>query len=142
MPDAERFHPMFKHRVDLILSDLQRLGWQPVVASGVRTRAEQVEKVEHGYSRTVDSWHVLGTSQIISAGPTAIQEVHGAAADIVDRRYGWSAPAGNKDFLYWKDLGRIAKKHGCEWGGDWKMRDVAHVQMRIVETAPVRTMAV
>ena len=35
----------------------------------------------------------------------------------------------NKNFQFWKDLGRIAHKHGCGWGGNWKMRDVAHVYL-------------
>jgi hypothetical protein len=34
------------------------------------------------------------------------------------------------------DLGRIAKAKGCAWGGDWKKPDVAHVEMKLIDSAP------
>ena len=73
--------------------------------------------------------HVAGVVHMLPEGRDAFTEFYANAADIADRRYGWSGPAGNKNFQFWKDLGRIAKKHGCGWGGDWKMRDVAHVYL-------------
>ncbi|MEM7295574.1 MAG: M15 family metallopeptidase [Pseudomonadota bacterium] len=50
---------------------------------------------------------------------------------------GWSGPCSSKDNQFWKSLGAIAKKRGLEWGGDWKKRDVAHVQMKMVEARAV-----
>src|SRR5512132_3482491 len=98
MADISHIHPIFKFKLDLILADLKLLGWEPIIASGVRTPAEQAEKVKQGFSQTMHSWHVLGTAQMIPAGRAAIDEVHGSAADVVDRRYGWDGRAQNKDF--------------------------------------------
>ncbi|RMG19279.1 MAG: M15 family peptidase, partial [Planctomycetota bacterium] len=104
----ERFRP----KVVRILQRLQQKGWQPRVASGRRTLAQQREKVRKGYSKTLRSWHLLGR-----------------AADIVDRRWGWNGPAANLDHPFWKDLGEAARLEGLTWGGNWKrFRDVAHVQ--------------
>lgn len=62
-----------------------------------------------------------------------VEVVHGCAADIIDRRWGWDGPCANKNHRFWRDLGAVAKNNGLEWGGDWKKRDVAHVQMKIIE---------
>jgi peptidoglycan L-alanyl-D-glutamate endopeptidase CwlK len=59
--------------------------------------------------------------------------MNGDAADIVDRRWARSGPSANKSHPFWKALGQAAKKHGLEWGGDWAKRDVAHVQMKLIE---------
>jgi peptidoglycan LD-endopeptidase CwlK len=130
-------HPVFRTRVESILRDLTAKGWQPVVASGVRTEAEQAAKVRQGYSQTKRSWHVSSTAQTMSDSGHSYSVVRGAAADIVDKRYGWGGPASDLNFQFWIDLGAAAADYGLEWGGDWaSFRDVAHVQMRFIEDAP------
>jgi hypothetical protein len=125
--DLNRLHPIFRYKLELILRDMAHLGWQPHVYSAVRTTAEQAEKVRLGYSKTMLSDHVTGVVHILPEGRESFTEFYANAADIADRRYGWSGLASNKNFKFWKDLGSIAQKHGCGWGGNWKMRDVAHV---------------
>ncbi|RMG10516.1 MAG: hypothetical protein D6731_17305 [Planctomycetota bacterium] len=104
--------PAFRARVEAVLARLRAKGWQPYVAEGRRTLAQQREKVRRGVSRTLRSRHLLGL-----------------AADIVDRRYGWGGPAANLRFAFWRDLGAAAHAEGLTWGGDWRsFPDVAHVQ--------------
>ncbi len=106
-------HPTLRAKVERVLRRLQAKGWQPYVAEGKRTRAEQAEKVRLGYSRTMNSRHLTGR-----------------AADIVDRRYGWGGRAANQNFQFWRDLGAAARAEGLTWGGDWRsFKDVAHVQL-------------
>jgi len=131
-----RIHPVFKVSLEKIVIDLDGLRWQPYVDNITRSSAEQAEKMKQGYSRTMRSWNVDTTSATLPYGHTSLDVVHGNAADIVDVRYKWGGAAANKDLQFWKDLGRIAKEHGCEWGGDWKMRDVAHIQMLFIESRP------
>lgn len=121
----------FKPIVAEIMKQLMAKGWQPVVAEGRRTVAQQKEKVRLGYSKTMNSYHLTGM-----------------AADIVDRRYGWDIPLSHQ---YWKDQGQIVTDlrksiPNLRWGGDWgqgysrylsyvlgKTRyfvDVAHVELR------------
>jgi len=138
--DFSQFHPLFQMALREIFRDLRALGWQPRVASGLRTPQQQADKVRKGYSKTMRSWHVTSTIGILPVGRDKYDVVRGQAADIVDARYGWDGPAKHRDFAFWKDLGRAAKDNGCDWGGDWKaFPDMAHVQLLFVEEAPHKT---
>ena len=111
-PRLVGLEPRFREVVVSLLQDLEALGWQPRVASGLRTPAQQQVKLARGVSQTLDSMHIRGL-----------------AADIIDRRHGWAGPAAAHNFAFWLDLGRLAKAKGLVWGGDWKhFRDVAHVE--------------
>ncbi|MEY3014686.1 MAG: hypothetical protein RIT45_3421 [Pseudomonadota bacterium] len=112
MRNLDGLEANFRAKVVTILKELAGKGWKPVVAEGLRTRAQQAEKVRLGYSKTMNSAHLLGLG-----------------ADIVDRRYAWGGPAANTEFQFWKDLGLAARAQGLIWGGDWKkFKDVAHVE--------------
>lgn len=132
--DFSGLHPVFVNVLQEILSELGCMGWQPKVVSAMRTSAEQAKKVKEGHSKTMKSWHVPSTAGILAESGSSYSIVSGFAADIVDSRYGWNGPAKNRKFKFWTDLGRIAKAHGCEWGGDWKsFPDVAHIQYLMIE---------
>jgi LysM repeat protein len=110
-PKLAELKPEFKSKVENVLKDLKAKGWQPKIAEGLRTLEQQKEKVQKGYSKTMNSAHLKGYG-----------------ADIIDSRYGWSGPAAKLDYKFWKDLGEAAKKQGLVWGGDWKFVDVGHVE--------------
>lgn len=137
-------HPVFKHKVELILADLQVLGWHPTIVFARRTLEQQRDAIRRGASPTMLSWHVQQTIGLLPSGHASLQVIRGNAVDIVDKRYGWEGKASSKDFQFWKDLGTVAHKHSCQSGGDWKprkgkdgkmhdRRDVAHVQMFFTE---------
>ena len=107
--------PVFEYRLTTILAELRHLGWKPRIYSVRRTEAEQAQKVKEGVSKIMHSWHVDSTRALVSFHGE-VWEVYGNAADIADQRYGWDGLASNTNFQFWKDLGRIAKKYGCEWG--------------------------
>lgn len=107
----EGLKPGFRSKVENILVQLKAMGWQPRVAEGLRTVEQQKEKVLKGYSKTMNSAHLKGYG-----------------ADIIDSRYGWSGPASDLNFAFWKDLGKLAKDQGLVWGGNWKFKDVGHVE--------------
>jgi hypothetical protein len=139
--NLDRLHPVFRQYVEQILSDLRSRGWQPIVASAVRTEAEQADKVKQGYSKTKNSWHVASTAASLWETKNSYSVVHGNAVDIVDKRYGWEGKAANTQFKFWSDLGAAAKARGCVWGGDWKtFKDVAHVEWHYIDS-PARTTA-
>lgn len=127
----ESLESKFKPFVLEILTQLEAKGWQPIVAEGRRTLAQQREKVRLGYSTTMHSYHLTGM-----------------AADIVDKRYNWDIPLSHQ---YWRDQGTIVDliqktNPGLHWGGDWGQGyqryinyllgrtkyfvDVAHVELR------------
>lgn len=138
------FHPAFQCRLDMILGELRSLGCRPKIdPHAFRTSEEEARLVKQGNSKTLKSWHVVSTHALLPHGKTMVDVVYGNAADIVDERYGWGGPAANRQFQFWGDLGRIAKKHGCRWGGDWKrFKDVAHIEFLFIDSAPRSTMTV
>lgn len=101
--------PVFSQKITTVLSCLESKGWAPRVASGLRSAEEQAQKVAQGYSDITNSKH-LG----------------GRAADVIDRRYAWNIP---KSHAFWQDLSTCAKAQGLNWGGDWTIKDVAHVEL-------------
>jgi peptidoglycan L-alanyl-D-glutamate endopeptidase CwlK len=158
--EIRTLHPAFRLAVDRILHGMRAKGWDPIIASGMRTHEQQdalfaqgrrdlghvnslrkraglppisaaanvhtVTKAKGGQSN-----HNL-TQALLAHGRSAVDVVNGFAVDIVDRRCGWDIP--HKEF--WRDLGELAKKNGCAWGGDWRTPDPAHVEMKVVDSAP------
>ncbi len=95
----------FKPVVLEILEQLEAKGYQPFVAEGLRSIEQQREKVNKGYSKTMNSYHLSGM-----------------AADIVDKRWLWNIPLSHP---FWKDLGEITLNlakttPGLRWGGVWQ----------------------
>ena len=109
-------NPRLQAALPYIMETLKSKGWQPTISSGLRTPAEQAEKVRQGYSQTMNSKHLIGK-----------------AVDITDKRYGWDGAASDTNYQFWKDLGAAAKSQGLQWGGDWKnFKDVAHIQTSLL----------
>lgn len=113
-----KLKPEIQQKIRNVLIKLKKLGWQPIVAEGLRTIEEQKNKIKGGFSKVKN--------------PSASLHTQGLAADIVDQRYGWNGPAKDLKFKFWLDLGKIAAEEGLEWGGNWKsFKDVAHVQLTV-----------
>lgn len=132
-------HPVFKMAVDRVLRNLESKGWQPVLVYGTRTKQQQADLHRQGVGAK-RSWHVASREEILaSPNGNSFETIRGSAADIIDRRWAWSGPTADKDHQFWTDLGRAARLAGLEWGGNWSIRDVAHVQMRFIEDRPSTT---
>lgn len=56
---------------------------------------------------------------------------YGLAVDVISEKHGWKPPDG-----WWTRVAAIFKKHGCDWGGDWKMRDLPHFQWGRCKASP------
>jgi hypothetical protein len=111
----DELHPVFRHRVELILADLNKLGWRPKIIFARRTEEQQRDAIRRGASHTMSSGRVESTMGLLPAG-ARLQVIRGNAVDIVDGRYGWEGKAKSKKFQFWKDLGTFAHQHGCQWG--------------------------
>lgn len=157
--EVKSLHPVFRMVVDRILKEMNGKGRDAVIGSGMRSHEEQaalyaqgresLDKVNSlrkqvGFSKISPSEnkgkvtnakpgqsnHNL-TTALFPNGRSSFYVMNGFAVDIVSKRHGWSPHPG-----FWKDLGAIAKKYGCEWGGDWKKPDPAHVQMKLIDGPP------
>jgi peptidoglycan L-alanyl-D-glutamate endopeptidase CwlK len=112
--------PAFRSKVQVVLGLLQKDGFQPSIFYGWRSVAVQQRLYAEGKSKVKFSFH---NSQLPDGTP------YSYAADIVDKRWGWTDAAKTNGF--WTALGSAAKTAGLVWGGDWKgFQDVAHVQGR------------
>ena len=157
--EIHSLHPVFRNAVDHILKDMKAKGHDAVIGSGMRTNEEQDALYAQGRKglKEVNALRVQNKLPPITADENtisvtnarggqsnhnkaeymlaysrgAIDVATGYAVDIVDKRLGWKATS-----KFWTDLGELAEKYGCEWGGNWKKPDVAHVQMKIIEGAP------
>jgi hypothetical protein len=127
----DSMHPVFRLRVSSILDHLTKKGWMPFVFQGKdRTPAQAEGNAKTGVG-IKKSWHRPDVQ-----GRLGTQLVELFAADIVDERWGWEGPVKHLSHPFWKDLGGYAQAEGLEWGGTWKKKDVAHVQMALIEAAP------
>jgi len=105
-------------KVERVTDALKAQGFRPKIVYAWRSVAVQQELVAKGRSRVRFSFH---NAQKRDGSPRAY------AADIIDRRWAWSATAKANGF--WEALGNAAKREGLFWGGDWRsFKDWAHVQ--------------
>jgi peptidoglycan L-alanyl-D-glutamate endopeptidase CwlK len=158
--DLKRLHPVFRHAVDQILNDMRSKGWDPVIGSGMRTNAQQDALYAQGrqsleqvnalrlrgklpHRSVAENMHPVTdakggqsnhnlTDSLIAHGRSSMDVANGYAVDIIDRRFGWNIPHPQ----FWTVLGDCAKKYGCGWGGDWRKPDRAHVEMKLIDSAP------
>jgi peptidoglycan LD-endopeptidase CwlK len=161
--EVKTLHPAFKFAVDAIMNGMRARGWDPAIGSGMRTN-EQQDALYAQTRKPLKEVNALRTASGLPAisaaantgkpvtyargglsnhnkrhsllphGSDAVDVAVGYAVDIVDRVYLWHP----KNPKFWDDLGVLAKKYGCVWGGDWKgdKKDVAHVEMKLIDSAP------
>lgn len=110
--------PRFRAAVERLLVEMRKAGFKPVVFEALRTDARQ--EFLYGFGRRYDD----GRGRVTNAPNTdTTWHGYGLAVDIVDATCGHAAPAA-----FWNALGVAARDEGLVWGGDWKMRDLPHVQ--------------
>lgn len=118
--DVRALDPQFQAPVERVMERLRAKGWDPVIASGLRTQEEQDEKVSGGFSAAKHSKHQ-----------------DGLAVDIVQRGLGWKGEASDKSFQFWKDLQEAGEAEGLISGARWTKEkdgieaDVAHLQLPV-----------
>ena len=112
--------PLVKRKVDAVLVDMEMLGHTMRVTQGFRSIEEQNKL--YGQGRTYPG------KIITNAKGGESYHKYGVAADFVFRKEGYDASPA-----LWQTFAAIGKKHGFEWGGDWKggFVDMPHLEMRL-----------
>lgn len=107
----------FRVKVKKVIANLKEDGFEPKIFFGWRSVETQLELHKKGVTKVKFSFH----------NATKNGEPNAYAADIIDKRYGWSDKPETKKF--WDALGKHAKAEGLYWGGDWtSFKDYAHIQ--------------
>lgn len=107
-----------RSKVIPLLETLRSQGHEPKVFFAWRSLAAQAELKKQGRTTVDFSFHNASRA----GRPNAY------AADIIDRRFGWSE--GSEAKAFFNALGKQAKFLDLHWGGDWvTFRDFAHIQL-------------
>jgi len=115
-------HPILLEKVKLIIAEAKSKGIDLRVVSGFRDSAKQ--QMLYNKGRTTKGGIVT------NAPPGLSYHNYGWAVDVCEFRNGkpyWKSK-------HWKEIGRIGKKHGLVWGGDWtRLVDRPHLQLTIFD---------
>jgi peptidoglycan L-alanyl-D-glutamate endopeptidase CwlK len=109
--------PVFKQRAMELLARCVEAGIMVMVVDTARTEEEQAENLRRGVSWTRFSRHLIGRA--IDICPFEMWQLHGPD------KLKWDATDP-----VWEQLGKIGKKLGLIWGGDWQQRDLGHFEWR------------
>jgi peptidoglycan L-alanyl-D-glutamate endopeptidase CwlK len=113
-------HPLLDTKLNALISDAGEKGIDLRVVSGYRSLEHQQRLYEKGRTRK---------GNIVTNAPAGFSyHNYGFAVDVcefVDGKPHW----GSK---HWDTIGRMGKKHGLVWGGDWKsLVDKPHFQLSL-----------
>lgn len=103
--DPNNLVPNFRRKLEWVFSEMRKLGFNPVLWEGRRTRARAMKLDKRGTGKS-KSIHILGLG-----------------ADIVDRDNLWNAPKG-----FWEALARLGKQAGLTSGSTFSDPDPDHLQ--------------
>lgn len=133
-PTAQRtldgLAPKFRAALEATLKQCHREGLDAVIFETIRSDALAKVYYDRGRPPTAEY-----PSPVTNA-PDASRTWHGygLAADIISATREWDAGDA-----WFEKMGRIAKENGLDWGGDWRQRDLPHVQFGTLKPAPSET---
>jgi peptidoglycan LD-endopeptidase CwlK len=113
-----KLHPLLATKLEQVIADLAIAGRDVRVVSGLRTYEEQNILYAKGRS--------TGGPKVTNAKAGQSNHNFGLAADCCPFKGG--APAWN-DEAGFKAIGVAGKRHGLNWGGDWKFKDQPHLEL-------------
>jgi peptidoglycan L-alanyl-D-glutamate endopeptidase CwlK len=108
--------PTFKVKVEQLIKNLKDLGITVIVVDTLRTIAEQKQNIKKGVSWTMNSKHL--------PGPDGKARAIDIVPHVLAIKKNWAPESP-----LWKTVGEEAKKLGLKWGGDWKQKDLVHIEL-------------
>lgn len=116
--DLTKLAPRFGLAVLNAMNECWRNGFDPIIHEGQRSDDLQRHYYARGVSKarsSLQSWHG-----------------YGLAVDVISKRHAWGAPVD-----WWEGVAAIFKRHGLDWGGDWKrFVDKPHFQWGTLRASP------
>lgn len=118
--------PRFALAVVAGLTDCQADGLDAVVYESARSHALAVAYYARG--RTV-----IPPARTVTNAPDETYSWHGfsLAVDVISLSHGWDRPES-----WFSTVAEHFKRHGCKWGGDWKQKDLPHLQWGVCKPSP------
>lgn len=109
--------PKFRARVEDVLHAMKLRGLDAIVAETLRT--DERQEFLYGFGRDYDD----GRGIVTHSRAATSWHRYGLACDIISQSAEWDARP-----QWWQALGEEARRCGLAWGGDWRMKDLPHVQ--------------
>jgi peptidoglycan L-alanyl-D-glutamate endopeptidase CwlK len=103
-------------KIDQVLARLKQAGIDITIIDVLRTPKEQEDNIRRGVSWTKNSKHLPdknGKSNAIDIAPTEL---------LKEKNWAPASPL-------WQIIGQEAKAAGLKWGGDWKQKDMGHLEV-------------
>jgi peptidoglycan L-alanyl-D-glutamate endopeptidase CwlK len=118
----------FREAVQQAIEDCRVQGLDPLVYEGYRS--QELQALYYARGRTV-----IPPTKPVTNASSNLYSWHGycLAVDVISEAHGWEPPGGEKWFA------RVAehfRRHGCRWGGEWKIRDLPHFQWGRCKPSP------
>ena len=110
--DLAKLEPAFREKVEDILEAMLAADIPVTVLETWRSVEDHEKNVRNGTSWVKRSKHC-----------------DGLAVDIGITRY-LDLPGWNPGGADWQFLGELARAAGLTWGGDWKRKDMVHIEAR------------
>lgn len=110
----KELHPEIRSAARQFITNAKKAGYDLRITSALRTWKEQAELYAQGRTKP--------GAIVTNANAGDSYHNYGLALDVVDRKLGYNTN--------WSEIGKIGKKAGFEWGGDWKsFSDKPHFQI-------------
>jgi len=118
--------PKFRQAVEAALAECHAEGLDAMVFETYRSKELQ----EHYYAR---GRTVKPPNRIVTKAKSNLKSWHGygLAVDVISKSKLWGA-----DPDWWPKVAAIFKRHGCDWGGDWRQKDYPHMQWCTLKASP------
>lgn len=128
MRNISDLHPKLQEKAELLVKKCKEKGISIGISECLRTKAEQDALYAKG--------RTTAGAIVTNAKGSSYSSMHqwGVAFDFylkedVDGDGKTGDDAFNNSTKLFNKVGAVAKDIGLEWGGDWKMRDLPHVQL-------------
>jgi D-alanyl-D-alanine carboxypeptidase-like protein len=129
--DPNLLAPLFRAAVDAAIAECNDPA-DPLHAMVYETyRSNELQVVYFARGRTVRP-----PNEVVTNAMTNLRSWHGygLAVDVIHRTKEWNAGDA-----WFQKVAEIFKRHGCNWGGDWKQRDLPHFQWGFCRPSPSDT---
>lgn len=116
--DLSELAPRFRAAVQAALADCHRDGLDATVYEALRS--DEVQRSYYALGRTV-----VPPTYTVTNARTALGSWHayGLAVDVISASRGWGF---SREWI--EGVAARFRRHGCDWGGDWRQQDLPHFQ--------------
>jgi peptidoglycan LD-endopeptidase CwlK len=124
--DLTLLAPKFREAVEQAIADCKERGLDAYVYEAYRS--QELQQLYYARGRTI-----IPPLKPVTNAPSNLYSWHGycLAVDVISIAHGWDKPES-----WFADVAKSFKKFNCNWGGDWKSRDLPHFQWGSCKPSP------